>query len=170
MGRQSTQGFTIIELLIVVIIIGILVAITAVAYAGVQKSAQEAKIQSDLKHIQEAVSSIHIKTAQPLWSVTNRVTADGCSVKANGTDFESLPKTDNCWVHYNDTLDKISDASGMDVRGLLDPWGRPYFIYENEGRETPTTCTNDFIAVFRRPHVQWAADYRQDIPNVLPNC
>lgn len=46
---SSTRGFTIIELLIVIVIIGILVAITAVAYNGVTKQAKEATAKSDLK-------------------------------------------------------------------------------------------------------------------------
>ena len=50
-SRASTvsRGFTIIELLIVIVIIGILVAITAVSYNGITKSAKEATAKSDLK-------------------------------------------------------------------------------------------------------------------------
>ena len=47
--KESNRGFTIIELLIVIVIIAILVAITAVGYNGVTKSAKEAVIKSDLK-------------------------------------------------------------------------------------------------------------------------
>lgn len=44
--RQS--GFTIVELLIVIVVIGILAAITIVAFNGVQAKAQFARVQSDL--------------------------------------------------------------------------------------------------------------------------
>ena len=40
-------GFTIVELLIVIVIIGILAAITIVAYNGIQQRAQAATVQSD---------------------------------------------------------------------------------------------------------------------------
>ena len=48
-ASTASRGFTIIELLIVIVIIGILVAITAVSYNGVTRSAKEATAKSDLK-------------------------------------------------------------------------------------------------------------------------
>lgn len=45
----SSLGFTIVELLIVIVIIGILAAIVIVAYNGITKSAKEASAISELK-------------------------------------------------------------------------------------------------------------------------
>ena len=42
------KGFTIVELLIVILVIGILAAISIVAYNGIQARAQDASVQSDL--------------------------------------------------------------------------------------------------------------------------
>ena len=50
-SKQSNSAFTIIELLIVIVIIGILVAITAVSYNGITKSAKESALKSELKRI-----------------------------------------------------------------------------------------------------------------------
>lgn len=51
-GLQQKQfddrGFTIVELLIVIVVIGILAAITIVAFNGVQNKAHDASVQSDL--------------------------------------------------------------------------------------------------------------------------
>ena len=44
MGGKKQTGFTIVELLIVIVVIGILAVITIVAYAGVQKRAEYATI------------------------------------------------------------------------------------------------------------------------------
>jgi prepilin-type N-terminal cleavage/methylation domain-containing protein len=47
--RKSTSGFTIVELLIVIVVIGILAAITIVAYNGIQGRASDTAVQSDLR-------------------------------------------------------------------------------------------------------------------------
>lgn len=44
----NKKGFTIVELLIVIVIIAVLAAITVVAYNGIQKRAQETKLKADL--------------------------------------------------------------------------------------------------------------------------
>lgn len=54
--KQARQtGFTIIELLIVIVVIGILAAITIVAYNGVMSQAHEAVLKSDLSSAQNAL-------------------------------------------------------------------------------------------------------------------
>ena len=52
-------GFTIVELLIVIVVIGILAAITVVAYNGIQQRARVATSLSDLKHINTAIQMYH---------------------------------------------------------------------------------------------------------------
>ncbi|PKL31001.1 hypothetical protein CVV43_04460 [Candidatus Saccharibacteria bacterium HGW-Saccharibacteria-1] len=46
--KKALTGFTIVELLIVIVIIGILAAITIVSYIGISKKATEASLTSDL--------------------------------------------------------------------------------------------------------------------------
>ena len=45
---MKSRGFTIVELLIVIVVIAILAAITVVAYNGINERAQKASLQSDL--------------------------------------------------------------------------------------------------------------------------
>lgn len=49
--RSNYRGFTIVELLIVIVVIGILAAIVIVAFNGVQGRASDSAVQSDLKQI-----------------------------------------------------------------------------------------------------------------------
>lgn len=49
MKTAKQHGFTIVELLIVVVVIAVLAAITVIAYNGIQGRANDAVVQSDLK-------------------------------------------------------------------------------------------------------------------------
>jgi prepilin-type N-terminal cleavage/methylation domain-containing protein len=49
-GNKLTRGFTIVELLIVIVVIAILAAIVIVAYNGIQQRAREATIKADLSN------------------------------------------------------------------------------------------------------------------------
>lgn len=53
--HKQQGGFTIVELLIVIVVIGILAAITVVAYNGIQGRANDTAIQSDLQNIAKKI-------------------------------------------------------------------------------------------------------------------
>lgn len=52
---QKQTGFTIVEMIIVVVIIGILAAITIVSYTSVQQKARDATRTSDITEVQKAL-------------------------------------------------------------------------------------------------------------------
>ncbi|OYW85970.1 hypothetical protein B7Z17_01370 [Candidatus Saccharibacteria bacterium 32-49-10] len=56
---NTTHGFTIVELLIVIVVIGILAAISIVAYNGVSNSAHDSTIKSDLANFAKATQLYH---------------------------------------------------------------------------------------------------------------
>lgn len=169
-------GFTIVELLIVVVIIAVLAAITIVSYNGIQTRARASKMNSDIAQLNKAIIAARQATGKTLAGVTGAsssyVTSDACGSKTSGTDLAALPRTDECWVNYKAALSAISTESQMNVNNLVDPWGRPYMVYEHEGRATPTTCTKDLIGPYQQPFVQWAVDYNYavNLSNTLPGC
>lgn len=60
MGEYKQPGFTIVELLIVIVVIGILVAITIVAYSGVQQKATDSVRQSNIEATAKALELYYI--------------------------------------------------------------------------------------------------------------
>ena len=58
--KSRTAGFTIVELLIVIVVIGILATITIVAYNGIQQRARDTARKSDIATIQKALELYHI--------------------------------------------------------------------------------------------------------------
>ena len=60
--RNKQSGFTIVELLIVIVVIAILAAISIVAYNGIQSRAEVSKINSDLASINKAIHMFYIDT------------------------------------------------------------------------------------------------------------
>src|SRR5690349_15331856 len=126
---RHDRGFTIVELLIVIVVIAILAAITIVAFNGVQDRSRDSKIEHDLTLLQKAMMAARVNTGeQALRYVTVQTgTSANCVNKTNGTDLAALDKaTDSCWTMYASALNYISNASNINVRGLVDPWGRPY--------------------------------------------
>lgn len=160
MGHTLKQkGFTIVELLIVVVVIAILASIAIVSYNGIQDRAQQSKIASDISSLNKAIMAARNSKSEVALRFVTGQTATGanCWNKANDTDLAALPKSDGCWTTYAATLDAISVASSIDVRNLVDPWGRPYYIDENEGEGAipATACSPDRIGYYSRPFTSY---------------
>ena len=89
--QQTNKAFTIIELLVVIVIIGILVAITAVSYNGVTKSAKESALKSELKQASTEVEVAKAKTGNP------PANASSLTTPKNGTLTLSTNTEQNTW-------------------------------------------------------------------------
>src|SRR5665811_13367 len=67
--RSLQRGFTIVELLIVIVVIGILAAITIVAYNGIQRSARNAQTASAIEAYKKGLMAYAvINGAYPIYN------------------------------------------------------------------------------------------------------
>lgn len=63
--QKKLAGFTIVELLIVVVVIAILAAISVVAYTGIQNRANDSAVQYDLRSLAQAIQVWEIENDTP---------------------------------------------------------------------------------------------------------
>lgn len=57
--KRDQQGFTIVELLIVIVVIGILAALVVTTYAGIQAKARDSKRRTDIQALQTQVEAFY---------------------------------------------------------------------------------------------------------------
>jgi prepilin-type N-terminal cleavage/methylation domain-containing protein len=149
-AKQKTNGFTIVELLIVIVVIAILASISVVAYSGITNKAKTSKRDNDIATYTRAIMTARTNDDKMLKDITGSTwSAGSCAVSSGNTgnvEPRDLPKTHICWTRYYDNLTKIAAAANTNLDGLRDgdPRGNPYILDENEGE----ACSQDLIATF----------------------
>jgi general secretion pathway protein G len=113
--RKSKQsGFTLIEIMVVVIIIGILVAMVAPQVMGRIDQAQTTRVQSDLRAVENALKFYRL---------------DNFAYPTSEQGLQALV------TRPNDPNLRNWNAQGYLDRMPKDPWQRPY-LYMNPGQNS----------------------------------
>jgi prepilin-type N-terminal cleavage/methylation domain-containing protein len=87
MLKEKQTGFTIVELLIVIVVIGILAAITIVAYNGIQERARVATVSSDLASAAKQFAVFEVDAGR--YPTTLSEANNGQGIKAStGTTYQ----------------------------------------------------------------------------------
>lgn len=122
--KKSTTGFTIVELLIVVVVIAILAAITIVSYNGITATAKESSLKTDLS------------TSAKL--LENKKTLNG-SYPANQTVAALQPSEGNTLTYTKSTEPGADDYCVSGVNGVF-----RYFISSRNSTIQGGSCPGWF--------------------------
>lgn len=95
-NRASSKGFTIVELLVVIVVIGVLAAITIVSYTGISQRAAAAALEADLKN---ASTQLEMYKAE---NGTYPSNADGLS-SSDGTSYQYTVSDGNYYLSATST-------------------------------------------------------------------
>lgn len=133
--NKHETGFTIVELLIVIVVIGILAAITIVAYNGIQNRAHDTSIQSDLNNLAKKIELYKVtRDAYP-----STVQINDVGFKASTGSYAVAPETTYNLVYCINTT--TGQAYAVTARSKS---GNLYYIAHNSGgvKTLPSWGTN----------------------------
>ncbi len=118
--KQLSRGFTIVELLIVIVVIGILAALVVVTYNGIQQKARDTERKTDIKAVHGQLEAY----------------------QAQNGKYPTL-------ANVNDATWRSTNMKGLDPAALQDPKGTTQALVAGAGSAsaygyavTPNACDN----------------------------
>lgn len=158
---KSRSGFTIVELLIVVVVIAILAAISIVAYTSIQERANSAAIQADLNNLS--------KKAAEFKALNDRFPIDANELASLGLKVSKNAYDTNRTLNFSYCI--IPGGSGFAVGGISKS-GKRFFVSSqtgvveyssgvvNDGNESVanSNCTNLLSGSLRLSAGYYSAD------------
>ncbi len=129
------KGFTLVELLVVISIIGLLSSIAVVSTNATRQKAKIAKVNADLLQIVKQIEVARTNSNTTLMGVTGSNASDWA---CRGLNVDGATPSSLCLPALALAFTRIGFA------GLIyDPWGHPYMIDENELEGG--SCAHDMV-------------------------
>jgi general secretion pathway protein G len=114
-GARSARAFTLIELLLVLVILGILAAVVVPKFSGRTEQARVTATQSQISTFGTALDALEVDTGR-------------------------YPRGKNGLSELVEAPRDVTSWKGPYLKGAVpnDPWGHPY-LYESPGKNNPTS-------------------------------
>lgn len=181
----KSRGFTIVELLIVIVVIAILAAITIVAYTGVQDRAKASSLQADVSGAVKLLEAAKITSGHDTYPAS--ASAAGLKVSgANTVNYYFDSDMNSYCVEYSNG-DSFYSASSVDMsvtkeacttKGLIGWWrfngNANDTIGSNNGTITNATLTvgqngasNSAYAFNGSARIDLASNYSSSAPSAI---
>jgi len=156
--RRADRGFSLVELLVVISIIGLLAGLSSVAISRAMESGKRAKAKGEASSLVSALKAYK----QEYGRFPGDLSQSNCMFSSNSTpsvvDLINILSGDS-----TNTLSDTQPANPKGVRffegskggtnGLPDPWGRQYMVIVDTGETGTITYTNAGTAMNLRMSV-----------------
>lgn len=136
MGKDRFRGFTLVELLIVIAVMGILASIVLVMYPGYRQRANDDTRKSDIQQIASALSAYAIQKNSLIG------TGSGCGKDGNGNGWLSAGPSQIA-SYPKSIYDCLKDANLLADGDFIDPSGCLY----NSGGNCGTNPAQAYMKV-----------------------
>lgn len=156
---KESKGFTLVEMIVVMAIIGILVALLAPNVATLIKDAQDTSNDAKVKNVMTTLSAYNTKMIKDGFAFTapaldqdfdNDGTNDGCIVTVTSTNFNSTVQGlwfDNAATPAASTVEFVGTSSGYLPANVLNGTETMYLYLTKEGNVLGVCYTdgNDYV-------------------------
>lgn len=167
---HKRYGFTIVELLIVIVVIGVLAAITVVAYTEVQNRAKFTRQASDMDKVARALQlykanggsmSDGVAGASGLWYGAGSTVYAGTSSSMHQVLIDSGYLPANAPT-YNFMI-ALCSTNGTDNRRVLLGLFSPAPTKTPQEQILPQVCNHNIFAIYTDPAQQYKRNYAKII-------
>ncbi|MDA3797586.1 MAG: prepilin-type N-terminal cleavage/methylation domain-containing protein [Kiritimatiellae bacterium] len=158
MIKNSKKGFTLVEMLVVIAIIGILMALLFPAFTSVVKKAKVTKAKTEVAQIEQAWKQFLMDYKEFPPSISGQV--EGMS-----SDVVKHLTGDNDIVNIRKTMYMELDPDEI----YKDPWGRAYNIQLDVSVPQPHPWANDVAEINKQVLVWSYGPNLQDVRDNISN-
>lgn len=126
----NKQAFTVVELLIVIVVIGILATLTIIAYSGVQNQAKTAAVQSDISSVARKLAEYRVKNNSTYpanlaaINIADNANTDYSysTIITNNVSYYCLQGKNGAIIYHVSSEEALTAGSCVPTSGLTHAW------------------------------------------------